>query len=421
VNFQFQSPSNSGTNGADIIYGISSSPTSLSGFASNSHAITSYNSANLPTAGNANVIIIGDGHGSMPTQYDHHYSLETDYEMFHQLVASVGYEGSTSRHLINHQTPNSAAVVAGVPFNTLIPNGGGDYWSMEGTANYNALLLELKYPFKHHLSADAQFQWAKSMDTNGSGPYYEDPYFPEKQALSYGRSDYNVGKLFKIYGLWQPVIFHGSNNWMEKVVGGWSLSGIMNIHSGFPWTPNYGIPSSLYCSTCGYYNLRPQYLGGGGTDHSNKAFETASNYTGITSTQSTQTATINGSTGTTVAYSNKFFSVPNFGSAMQATNGTGFPAANVALPPLPGLDRNSFTGPGYRDVDASLTKAFGLPNTRLLGESAEFEIRADVFNLFNLLNLNPGSVANNINQGNFGQDTSPLGSRTVSFQGRFSF
>lgn len=420
VNFQFQSPSNPGTNGADIIYGVSSSPTSLSGFAVNKFAITSYNTANLPTAGNANVVVIGNGYGGLPTQYAQHYSLEADYQMFRQLVASIGYEGSASRHLINHQTPNSAAVVAGAPFNTLIPNGGGDYWSVEGTGNSNALLLELKYPFAHHLSADAQFQWAKSMDTNGSGPYYEDPYFPEKQAYSWGPSDFNIGKMFKLYGLWQPVLFHG-NNWMEKVAGGWSLSGIMNIHTGFPWTPNYGIPSSLYCSTCGYYNLRPQYLGGGGTDHSNKAFETASNFAGITSTQTTQTATVNGNTGTTVAYANKFFNVPNFASAMQAANGTGFPAANVALPPPPGLDRNSFVGPGYRDIDASLSKAFGLPNTRLLGESAKFEVRADVFNLFNLLNLNPGSVANNITSGNFGQDTSPLGSRTVSFQGRFSF
>lgn len=416
--FQYQSPSNPGTNGADIIYALSSSPTSLTGFPSNPSAKTSYNSANLPTAGSANVIIIGNGYGALPTQYAHHYSLETDYEMLHQLVASVGFEGSSSRHLINHQTPNSAAVVAGVPFNPLITSG--DFWSMEGTANYNALLLELKYPFKHHLSLDAQFQWAKSMDTNGSGPYYEDEYFPEKQILSYGRSDYNVGKLFKLFGLWQPVISHG-NNWVDKTVGGWSLSGIMNIHTGFPWTPNYGIPQSLYCSNCGYYNLRPQYLGGGGTSHSNKAFETASNFSGITSTQSTQTATINGNSGTAVAYSNHFFNVPNFASAMQATNGSGFPAPNVALPPLPGLDRNAFTGPGYRDIDASLTKAFGLPNTRLLGESAKFEIRADVFNLFNLLNLNPGSVANSITAGNFGQDTSPLGSRTVSFQGRFSF
>jgi hypothetical protein len=321
--------------------------------------------------------------------------------------------------LINHETPNAPAVVQGFALNPLIT--GGDFWGSEGAANNNALLAELKHPFAHQFSADAQFLWAKSMDTDGSGPYYEDPYYPEGPGYSYGRSDFNVGKSLKIYGLWQPVIFKGEHNWMEKIVGGWSLSGIFNIHTGFPWSPNYGLGQSLYCSQCGYYNLRPYYLGGGGTDHSNKAFENATNFPGLLTGQQTTTQTVNGSTGTTVAYSNKYFTVPNFASAITATNGTGFPAGNVALPPRPGLDRNAFTGPGYRDVDGSLTKAFGLPNTRLLGESAKLEIRADFFNIFNLLNLDPGQVRNNINFSNFGQDTNALGARTISFQGRFSF
>ncbi len=419
VNYQFQSPSNPGTNGANIIYGISSSPTSLNGFAPNPHAITSYNSVNLPTAGNANVIIIGTGNGSLPTQYAQHYSLDSQYQIGRQLVASVGYQGSTTRHMINHQTPNSAAVVAGVPLNPLIT--GGDYWTSGGSANNNALLLELKRPFVNHFTADAQFLWAKSMDTNGSGPYYEDQYYPWNPAYSYGRSDFDVGKSFKLYGLWQPVIFHGDHGWAEKIIGGWSLSGILQLHTGFPYSPNYGIAQSLYCSQCGYFNLRPYYLGGGGNDHSNTAFETGSNFTGITANEVKQTATVNGNAGTTVAYANKFFAVPNFASAMQAASGTGFPNPNATLPPRPGLNRNAFTGPGYRNIDASLSKAFGLPNTRLLGESAKLEVRVDTFNLFNIKNLDPGQVRNNVNQSNFGQDTNVLGSRTVSFQGRFSF
>jgi len=72
-------------------------------------------------------------------------------------------------------------------------------------------------------------------------------------------------------------------------------------------------------------------------------------------------------------------------------------------------------------VDASLTKSFGIPKNRILGDSAQFEIRADAFNLFNITNLNPQSISTNITAPNFGQDTSLLGSRTISFQGRFSF
>jgi len=408
-NFQYATPTDPGSNGADILYGISSSPTSLGGFASNPHTITSYNTANLPVAGNANVAIFGTGTGALPTAYVNHYSLDTEYQIGTQLVASVGYQGSTSRHLINHETPNAPAVVQGLALNPLVT--GGDFWTNTGSANNNALLIELKHPFIHHFSADAQFMWAKSMDTDGSGPYSEDPYFPENPAYSYGRSDYNIGKSLKVFGLWQPVIFHGEHGWAEKVVGGWSVSGIVNIHTGFPWSPNYGLPASLYCDNCGYYNLRPQYLGGGKNDHSNAAFE-------ANTTQAASNFPNPGGAQVGDSYSNRYFNVPDYTAAI---TGPTFPGVRNALPGLPGSARNSFTGPGYRDVDASLSKAFGLPRLPVLGPNANLEIRADAFNLFNLLNLNPQSVANNVNLANFGQDTSAIGSRTIDFQARFSF
>jgi len=417
VNYTFSSPTNSAPSGQNILYGISSSPTSLNGFAANPNAKTSFNASGLPTAGNANVVILGDGHGNLPTAYAEHYSLDTEYLFGKELVASAGYEGSVNRHLINHENPNAPAVVQGYALNPLV--SGGDYWTNSGSANNNAMLLELKHPLAHHFTADAQFMWAKSMDTDGSGPYYEDEYFPVRPGASYGRSDFNVGKSLKVFALWQPVIFKSEHNWVQKVAGGWSISGIMNLHTGFPWTPNYGISQSLYCQICGYYNLRPQYLGGAGHDHSNKAFESFTNFAGLTATQASTTATVNGNAGTTVAYSNKYFNVPNFAPSITQTAGTGAPT--VALPPAPGADRNSFDGPNYRDVDASFSKGFGLPGNRILGENARLEIRADIFNLFNLLNLNPGSINNNINQAQFGQDTSPLGSRTIDFQARFSF
>jgi hypothetical protein len=406
--FQWNNPTSQGANGAKIVYGISSSPTSLSGFASNPNTITTYNTSGLPTAGSANIVIVGDGRGNLPTSYSQHFSLDTEYQIGRELVASAGYEGSVGRHLINHQTPNAPAVVQGFALNPLVT--GGDFWINGGTSNNNALLLELKHPMVHQVSADAQFMWAKSLDTDGSGPYYEDPYFPENPGYSYGPSDFNIGKSFKLFALWQPVIFHGSNGWLEKVAGEWSLSGIFNVHTGYPYSPNYGIGSSLYCSQCGYYNLRPQYLGGGGSDHSNKAFINASNYfAGSTVTAVAPTATVNGSSQT-VAYSNKYFAVPNFTPAIQWTNSTGFPAPNVALPGRPGLDRNAFVGPG-----------FGLPNNRITGENARLEIRADAFNLFNLQNLGPTNVTNDITSSFFGRDQVATGGRTITLQGRFSF
>jgi hypothetical protein len=310
------------------------------------------------------------------------------------------------------------AAVQGVALNPLVPNGGGDFWINEGSSNNNAFLAEAKHNTRQ-LSVDAQFMWAKSMDTDGSGPYYEDPYYPANPAYSYGRSDFNVGKSVKIFGLWQPVFFKGEHNWIEKVAGGWSLSGIFQYHTGFPFSPTYGISQSLYCNQCGYQNVRPVFLGASGNDHSNNAFIKGSNFNNP-GTPVAPTATVNGTAGTVVAYSNRYFNVPNYQNLIQRTTNTALPNENLAIPGAPGSARNSFDGPNYRNVDASLTKAFGLPSNRILGESAKFEIRADVYNLVNLLNLKPDSVNGNIT-GNFGQDTVALGGRTITFQGRFSF
>ena len=89
--------------------------------------------------------------------------------------------------------------------------------------------------------------------------------------------------------------------------------------------------------------------------------------------------------------------------------------------PPPGIDRNSFPGPGYRNLDITAAKAFGLPNMRILGENAKFEIKANIFNIFNLLNIDPSTISTNIDSQNLGQAQGALGSRMIDFQARFSF
>jgi hypothetical protein len=417
-NFGNSTPPN--TIDSRIVYGLSSSPTSLSGFPENPNTITTYNTANLPVNGGATVTAYP---GSIPTKYSTHYSLEVDYTVGPQWVATLGYEGSETRHTIAEiRNYNAVAAIQGLAMNPLLPDV--DYYANGGSGNNNSMLAEMKHQFAHHFSADAQFMWARSMD-NATGPYQYTPYLFNAHT-EYGRSDFDVRRSLKLIAVWQPVIFHGSQNWMEKAVGGWSLSGIANFHTGFGWTPNFGTGNNLYCNTCGnYQTLRPSYTGGAGTSTSNAAFESGSNFANILTGQTTTTATVNGNAGTVVAYSNKYFNVPNFQNAI--TFGTppptpaGAPVANIAMPAAPGLARNSFVGPGYKDLDASLTKAFGLPNMRVLGDNAKLEIRADFFNLFNNTNLDARAIQSNITATNFGQDTTILGSRTVSFQARFAF
>jgi hypothetical protein len=383
----------------NIVYAVSSNVHSIFGYPANPNTIATFNANGLPSSGaQTNVDIFPPG---LPTMHTHHYSLQTDYDLGHQWIVSLGYQGSISENIYFNENPNATPAALGFALNPQI--GGGDYYNNVGHANYNALLAEGKHQFSHHFMVDAEFTWAKTMD-DSSGPY-EEQFYPYNPNLNYGRSDFNVGKAFKLYGLWQPVFFHGSNNWVEKIAGGWSLSGIFNIHGGFPWTPVASVVGgSLYCGTCGYTQLIPGSLGGAGSSTSNDQFKTGSNYP------------LGGAA---------YFSTPTY----TPFNG---PAFGSALPGL-GLRRNSLTGPGYKDVDMTLSKAFGLPKLPVLGENAKFEFRMDVYNLFNNLNFVPGSISNNaiadsgtgivnnIDAVGFGRETAALAGRVVTLGARFSF
>ena len=95
--------------------------------------------------------------------------------------------------------------------------------------------------------------------------------------------------------------------------------------------------------------------------------------------------------------------------------------SGTALPPIPGVHRNSFNLPGYKDVDLTLAKGFGLPKAPVLGENAAIELRIDAYNLFNNLNLNPNSISNNVASSNFGTITNALAARVITLGARFSF
>jgi hypothetical protein len=389
-----------------IVYATGTNIHSLTSYPANPNAKSCFNSFGLPasctTSGPVpSAVGVTVFPGTIPTMRVHHYSVDTQYAIGRNFVASLGYQGSISRNIFFHENTNATPAAVGDPLNPLI--GGGDFWSVLGRANYNAMLAELKHNFSHQFMADAQFTWAKSLDT-ASSPYssglppFNLPFFPYNPEINYGRSDYNVGKAFKVFGMWQPVFFHGSRAWIEKLAGDWSLSGVFNLHTGFPWTPYVNVASgSLYCGQCGYGALPAIYLGGAGTSTSNDAFKSGSNFA-------------NGA--------QSYFAFPSYTALTGATSGGPLPQV--------GLQRNSFNGPGYKDLDLTLAKGFGLPNNKILGEGARLEFRMDAYNVFNNLNFNPTSISNNIgspgsNNAQFGLMTAALGARVVTLGARFSF
>jgi hypothetical protein len=387
----------------NILYAISSNPSSITGFPPNPSAITTFNSSGLPTVGGAGLSALP---GHMPTQYLHHYSLETQTAFGNQWVVTVGYMGSSGKHLGYNYDSNALGIILGDPLNPLVSSI--NTFGSRGSSNNNLLLARVSRQFTRTFSLDAQYTWAHSFDTN-SGPYARSPYL-FNTSYSYGTSDFDIRNNLKFFGIWQPLIFRGGHNWAEKVVGGWTISGILTYHSGFGWYPVYTAPHQIYCNSCnyGFQSLRPFYLGGAGRSTNNNAFKTGSNFPnpGVANTGTNNDE-----------FMNNYFMVPNYANAIADSPGQ---IASAFIPP-PGLGRNTFPGPQYRDIDLNLAKAFTLPRIPLLGENARIEIKANMLNAFNLLNIDPSSISNNISSSNLGQASSALGSRTIDFQARFSF
>src|SRR5437016_7644907 len=69
------------------------------GYASNPNAIVTFGPNNLPTTCCIDLTALA---ANVPTTYDLHYTIGAEYDMGHKWVASVGYQGSQTRHLNTH-------------------------------------------------------------------------------------------------------------------------------------------------------------------------------------------------------------------------------------------------------------------------------------------------------------------------------
>lgn len=392
-----------GTSAANILYATPTDPHQFTNWPANPNAVLTFDpTSHLPITGSP--VTLNGIDNNLATPYTYRYSLETQYDVGHNWVATVGYQGSLSRHYTRQTNQNWNFSPLNPRVNNLF------FWKDDVNGNYNALLTELQHKFSNTFEIDAQYTFSKSMD-DGSFDYNIGDY-PFDRRLEYGPSDYDVTHNFKLWGLWSPRIFKGSNGWKEKVIGGWTLSGIWNVHSGFPWTPEYNVqilnsPGGNTCSLIypgsGFCSVRPgAYLGGAGSDYSNSTFEKSlGNFP-------------NGPT--------TYFTPPTLTT-------TGIPAA-------PGIDRNSFRGPRYSSVDFTLAKAFGIPRLPVLGENAKLDIRANFYNIFNQVNFAPlpnqtigtikvdaltGIQTNPAGTTTFGQVQNGLAGRVIEVQARFSF
>lgn len=338
----------------------------------------------LPVSG---AIEIYASNRDLPNSEVYRYSLDAQYELPWQTVASLGYSGSMGRHFVRIDRVH----ITGPSQN---PNIFAAYFARpDVNTNYSALISSLRTRFYRGLNLSVNYTYGKSIDTSS----YEAPCactdqsFPVDQKEERGRSDYDVRHNFNASAVWDIPFYRSQRNWQGKILGGWQISTIVTYHTGFPWTPKlFGclqVPAAAnFCDPRPTaYNGRPPLSNsddnflqpdgifpGGGDDY----FST---------------------------------SVP-FNSS---------PFAN-----RPGIGRNALFGPKYFSTDISFVKRFGLPNVGILGEGAGIDLRFNFFNVFNQLNLthfNSNSDPTRVTLPTFGTAVSGLAGRVGEFQVRFSF
>lgn len=316
---------------------------------------------------------------NFPTAYAYVYSWNFEYSLPGHMVASAGYQGSTDHHLIRI-----------VNQNFLYPNNpafGPVYFPQpDVNSNYNGLNLGLTRSFSAGLGLQATYRWSKSIDqlsTEGPGSSSNQTY-PQDLRTERGPSDFDVTHSFTLAGQYEVPWYKNKHGLLAALLGGYQISPILTYHTGFPYTVKIG----QSVNTPGGPTLGPirptAFYGNAVYDTSNDAFINGTNWPGGGA---------------------KYF--------------------NITAQGVPGIGRNSFRGPRYFSTDLSVAKQFRLPPRMHLGEGAVIDLRANLYNLFNTLNLTPFGFYDSgvfADSPQFGRATQPgLAGRVVEFQGRFSF
>ena len=368
-----------------LITFVGSTDGTITGYPANPLLGGGTNPANgLPNSGSIEIYAAPQ---NLPTAYVERWSLEGEYQLPLSLVATLGYQGSSSHKFVRILPLH----ITGPSTNPAI--FAAYFASPDVNANYNAMLARLQGRFLKQLSFDMNYRFSKSIDTAS----FEAPTaltnqsFPVDQRQERGPSDFDVTHLFTVSGLWDLPLFTNHNNWSGKLLGGWQINAVATMHSGFPWTPKL-FGCLLGTTTNNFCDPRPtQFFGKQPLSNTNANFlQPGGIFPG----------------GGPVYFST---SVPFNGN----------PFAN-----LPGIGRNRFRGPRYHDLDMSFVKSFGLPAMGFWGEGAKVDLRFNFFNILNTLNLAPFNSLSDptrVTLAAFGTATNALAGRTGEFQVRFSF
>jgi hypothetical protein len=302
----------------------------------------------------------------------------------------------------NHPTLNNPT---GVPYVNFVPNpstGVVDFFGNNARYRYNSLQVELRRRFSQGLYFQANYTLSKNM-TNGQGntqAQFEPNLDNNNPDLDYQRADTDQTHTFNFNGVYQLPFgkgraFLNQGGIVDKIFGGFELSGIVQLSSGAPIT---------FVDTRGTLNR-----GGRSTR------QTAS--TSLSSADIRNLVGIFERNGK-IYYINPDIIDPTTGRASNGYGSAAFPGQaffNVNPGETGNMERAIINGPRFFNVNAALLKNIAFT------ESMRLQLRLETFNLLNNVNLFNNTQFANINSSTFGQIDSAGASRTIQFAARFEF
>jgi len=343
---------------------------------------------------------------NLTTPYSQNFNLNIQREFPSNTVVTVGYYGALGRHLYRDYEGNTitaagqAACAASpscvanrtfqhffFPTHSALPGdifGSVGTQATDGTSNYNALQANITKGMTHGLQLITSYTWSHSID-NGSG--LENSGFGNRginvlvPSLNIGDSAQDARQRLVVGYIYQIPSLHHMMNWApDKVFGGWKLTGITTLQTGFPVNFSDTGFRSLTCDAFSFYAC---------ADNPNQK--------GAVHTLDPRTAsfTVGG-----VSRGTYFFDPTNFTRQTLGTYGN--------------TGRDTLHGPGLNNTDFAILK-----DTRFR-ENMVLQVGLEGYNVFNHTQFN-NPATNAASSTSIGRITSAASGRLVQIRAKFNF
>jgi hypothetical protein len=252
------------------------------------------------------------------------------------------------------------------------------------TASYHGLQVTAEKRMSSHLLFNAYYTFSKTLESvelqnNTTNPTSAGQVPQDYTDLADEKStaDDDVRHMFVGSAIWQLDYYSGENSALRRVVNGWSISPIVTLRSGLPFTVVSGADNNADGLTT---NDRPNVVGD-------------PNVGGAVSANATCTAPA------AVHNSYAWFNPCAFVSNAAATDGN--------------AGRNFLYGPNFQDVDLAVFKDIPFK------ERYNFQFRVEALNAFNLISL--GTPNTSLTSKVFGQIQTAFPTRQLQLGLRFTF